>query len=296
MSLSMTGFSSHSAILSTKGEEKVSVSVEIKSLNSRFFELNCKLPSSLSFLEIPISNLIKQKLMRGRVFILIKIGGTGEVLEKVVPVVNIVKDYLDATKKLKSKLHIKGDVTISDIISLDNVFSFEREKVGKNFENAVLKIVSTAVDKLIASRKTEGLCLQRDLKTRFDLCSSHIEKIKEIFNLFMKKTKEEIKNLMILSKSGDVEAEQKLVERCELINKIDIHEEIIRFQSHLKNAKKVLISKKIEKGKRLEFTLQELSREINTIAAKCSNFDISSVAVDIKVELEKVREQVQNFV
>jgi len=296
MSLSMTGFGSHTAVLSIKGAEKASVYVEIKSLNSRFFEFNCKLPSSLSFLEIPISNHVKKKLIRGRAFLSIKIGGGVDAFEKVVPVVKIVEDYLAATKLLKKKLNIKGDVTISDIVMLDNVFSFEREEVGKSFEKEILKIISKVTDKLIASRKSEGGRLQDDLKKRFDLCNSYIAKIKKFFTSFMKKKKEEIKKLIDLTENGDLEAEQKLEDCYELLNKIDIHEEIIRFTSHLKGAKKVLLGKEVEKGKRLEFTLQELSREINTIAAKCSNFDISSLAVDVKVELEKAREQVQNFV
>ena len=297
MLLSMTGFSSYTAVQALKkGGEKTSITVEIKSLNSRFFEITCKLPSSLSFLEIPITNHLKQKLVRGRVFLSIKVGGGSEVFERVVPVSKIVKDYLDASKELKKKFKISGDLSISDVVGLGNVFSFEREKVGKNFEAFVLKTVEQSTDKLIATRKSEGSRLQKDLKQRFDSCNKHIDNIKKIFTVFMKKKKDEIKDLMLLVDKGDVGAEQSLGEAYEVLNKIDVHEELVRFKSHLNGAKKVFASKSLEKGKRFEFTLQELSREINTIAAKCSHFEISSAAVDVKVELEKVREQVQNIV
>jgi uncharacterized protein (TIGR00255 family) len=297
MLLSMTGFSSHTAVKALKkGGEKASITVEIKSLNSRFFELICKLPSSLSFLEIPITNHLKQKLVRGRVFLSIKVGGSGEVFERVAPVPKIVKDYLDSAKTLKKKFKISGDLSISDVVALDNVFSFEREKVGKNFETFALKTVEQATDKLIATRKSEGTRLQKDLKQRIDSCGKHIETIKKIFTVFMTNKKDEIKDLMLLVDKGDVGAAQSLGEAYEFLNKIDVHEEIVRFKSHLNGAKKIFASKSLEKGKRFEFTLQELSREINTIAAKCSHFDISAVAVDVKVELEKVREQVQNIV
>lgn len=296
MSLSMTGFSSHTAVISVKGAEKISVSIDIKSLNSRFFELTSKLPSSLSFLEIPISNYLKKKLIRGRVFLSIKVGGGGDAFEKVLPANKVVKGYIDAIGTLKKKFKLQGDVTVSDIVMLPNAFSFEREKVGKAFETAMLKAIEKATTQLLASRKTEGSTLEKDLKKRIDLCTKHMTEIKKFFKAFMKVKKEEIKNLIILSDNGDVGAEKQLVDCYEFLNKIDINEEIVRFQSHIKNAKKVLLSKDLEKGKRLEFTLQELSREINTIAAKCSHFDISSVAVDVKVELEKIREQVQNFV
>ena len=112
----------------------------------------------------------------------------------------------------------------------------------------------------------------------------------------MKQQKEHVKKILARIQKGDPEAEKQLGEQYELINKIDIHEEIVRFKSHLNSTKKLLTSKQAEKGKRFEFIMQELGRAVNTIAAKCSNFEISSVAVDLKVELEKVREQIQNIV
>jgi len=268
----------------------------LKSLNSRFFESTCKWTGSLSFLEIPIANELKKKLVRGRVFLSVRAGGEGDIFERVVPVEKVVTDYLKAATTLKKRLKIKGDLEMADIVDLPSVFSFEREPVGKSFETAVIKLIHKAIDQLMAARKVEGRHLEVDLKKRFALCDKHIARIKTVFTAFLKEKKEEAKNLLILSKNGDHEAEKQLSECYELINKIDINEEIVRFKSHLKNARKLLTTAQVEKGKRFEFTLQELSREINTIAAKCSHFDISSVAVDVKVELEKVREQVQNIV
>jgi len=296
MSLSMTGFSSHTALASVGRGEKTTFVVEMKSLNSRFFEVNCKLPSSLSFLEIPVVNYLKKKLVRGRVFLSVRIGGGGELFESVTPSIKVAKEYLDAAKKLQKNLKVTGELSLSDLIRLDNVFSFQREKVGKSFEDAVVKTIYQVADKLMASRKAEGSRLKKDLKARLAACDLCIEKIKKHFVVFVKEKKEELKNMIILAKSGDTEAEKGLAECYEFLNKIDIHEEIVRFKSHLKAAQKVLSGKEVEKGKRLEFTLQELLRETNTMAAKCSHFSISSVAVDIKVELEKMREQVQNIV
>lgn len=296
MLLSMTGFASRTAVLPVKKGEEAVLSVEIKSLNTRFFEVSCKLPSSLSFLEIPIINGLKEKLLRGRVFISVKLSGEAGTFETVVPVTKLVKNYLAATQSIKKKFKIKGDFAIADLVMLPNVFSFEREEVGKGTEQAILKIVAQVTDELMKTRKAEGARLQKDLEKRFRTCQVAIEKIKKLFDAFMKKQKAEIKKVIVLAQKGDQEAEKQLSEFYEFLNKIDIHEEIVRFKSHLNGVKKLLASKQIEKGKRFEFILQELGREINTIAAKCSNFDISSIAVDLKVELEKVREQVQNIV
>jgi uncharacterized protein (TIGR00255 family) len=292
----MTGFSSKTVILPSKSGEEVSFAVEIKSLNSRFFEAVCKLPSSLNSLEIPIVNSLKEKLMRGRVFISVKVSGEGAAFEKVEPVIKIIDDYLKATKKIKRKLKISGDLSMSDVIALPNAFSFEREEISKTVEKKILMVIGDAIDSLIACRLSEGKCLQKDLEKRFLVSQKCMDKIKKHFDASMKKKKDEIKKMLMLVQKGDQEAETHLGECYESIDKIDIHEEIIRFNSHLKVARKLLKEKAPEKGKRFEFTLQELGREINTISAKCSNFDISSIAVDIKVELEKVREQIQNIV
>ena len=117
-----------------------------------------------------------------------------------------------------------------------------------------------------------------------------------LLKLLPHRAKGEVKKVLARIQKGDSEADSQLSELYDLINKIDIHEEIVRFRSHLNSTKKLLSSRQLEKGKRFEFILQELGREVNTIAAKCSHVEISAVAVDLKVELEKVREQVQNIV
>ncbi len=302
MLFSMTGFSSKTLLVpsdtseSSDSSERVSVSVEIKSLNSRFFESSCKLPGSLSFLELPIINNLKKRLIRGRVFVFVRVGGGSDIFERVLPVKKIVKDYISSSSDIKKEFNLSGELKISDIIFLPNVFSFEKEKVGEEFEKFILNIIDDVTDELVKVRKNEGSRLSKDLKKRFDLCSSYIDQVEKKYKSFMEKKKSEAAQKLSLVKEGDQEAESSLSDCYDLINKIDIHEEIIRFKSHLDLVKKIFVSDQVENGKRLEFVLQELSRETNTIAAKCSYFDVSSLAIDIKVELEKVREQVQNIV
>lgn len=296
MLLSMTGFGTKTASLQMKKGEEISMTVEIKSLNTRFFEATCKLPSSLSFLEIPIVNLLKEKLIRGRVFISIKTTGEGSIFEKVEPVFKLVGDYIKATNMIKKRFNVSGDISISDIVSLPNALSFEKDVISRAIEKNILDLIEQVVNDVVKCRIAEGKALQKDLEKRFALSQQHINKIKELFDSFMKNKKEEIKKALALAHNGDQEAETHLGDCYEAIDKIDIHEEIVRFKSHLNAVKSVFTSKEVEKGKRFEFILQELGREINTIAAKCSNYDISAVSVDVKVELEKVREQIQNIV
>lgn len=293
---SMTGFSSQTVSLLLKSGSTISLEVELKSLNSKFFEASCKLPGSINFLEISIINLLKKKLVRGRLSLSVRVDGSGDLFERVVPALRVIKDYIVSIQEIKKQLKIPGELTISDVISLPNIFSFEKTGIEKGMESSILKIISKVGDQVAVMRRVEGKQLQEDLEKRFVLCGDYIDQIKKLFDHFIKQQKVEIKKLIVLSENGNQEAEKSLGERYELLNKIDIHEEIVRFRSHLKVINKLLKSMQIEKGRRLDFMLQELARETNTITAKCSKFEIGSVAVDIKVELEKAREQVQNIV
>jgi len=295
MVLSMTGFVSKAFTLKHKGEE-IPINIEIKSLNSRFFECNCRLLGGLDFLEIPIINLLKYKLRRGKVFVFMKSPGRENFLGVVVPDIPVVEGYLDSAKKIKNKFKIDGELKINDVVRFPNVLSFEQKKIGQDFIDAVLNSVEKASVDLVKVRKSEGGRIEKDLIKIFKSCENHIAKIRKLFDAFMKKQKEEAKKLLSSSQKGSQEAEKKLSEHYEMINKIDVHEEIVRFESHLKESSNLLKNKSIEKGRRFDFIIQELGREINTIAAKCSCYDISSVAVDVKVDLEKIREQVQNIV
>jgi uncharacterized protein (TIGR00255 family) len=296
MVLSMTGFSSKMVTVRLKAGGSVTLQVELKTLNSRFFETTCKLPGSLSYLEVPIISRLKEKLVRGRVYLSVRVIGEGALQESVIPSLKVVSGYLDAAKQFKKEFSIKGDVEVSDIMNLPYVFSFERSSMDKKDESTVMKVMDEVCEQLIKARRAEGNNLLVDLEKRFDLCASHIEQIKKLFKPLMEVQKKRVTSVLALIQEGDKEAESQIGDLYSTLNKIDIQEEITRFKSHLKEVKKLLVAKQIEKGRRLDFLLQELTREINTITAKCSGVDISPVAVDVKVELEKIREQAQNIV
>jgi uncharacterized protein (TIGR00255 family) len=295
MFLSMTGFGSKTIALPLEKDQKVSLSIEIKSINSRFFEAACKLPSFLGHMEVKIVGMLKQKLIRGRIYLTVRLEEEGA-LEKIVPSFRLVEEYLQAANKIRKDFKIQGDLSVTDIIKLPGVFVSEKSQIKPEIEVAIFKHIETVAQTLLKSREVEGKSLQVDLDKSFSICSDKIEKIKALFKTFMQHQKDEIGRISASFQKGDEQAKLKLDELYSTLNKIDIHEEITRFDSHLKSIKKVVKDKEVEKGKRLDFILQELMRESNTILAKCSNFEISSAAVDIKVELEKAREQAQNVV
>jgi uncharacterized protein (TIGR00255 family) len=296
MLLSMTGFGSVSKEIEFTGGKSSTLSIEIKSLNSRFLEINSKICSSLSSLEIPISALAKKRLLRGKIFVLVKFIGN-DPFEEILLSSKTVKNYIDPIRALKKELNIAGELSISDIFSLPNIFQTERTEISKMDKETILVVADEAIENLLGSRRKEGESIEKDLVKIFEFCQKRLSCLKNLFDKFMTQKKDELKELIKKVNDGDQESESKIGECYDLINKIDINEEIVRFENHLSFAKTFIRDdSSIEKGKRFEFLQQELYREINTIGAKCSNSEISAIAVDLKVELEKIREQVQNSV
>lgn len=296
MFLSMTGFANKTVSLALNKAEKVSVLIEMKSINSRFFEVACKLPSVLNSLEVTVIRKLKEKLLRGRIYLTIKFFEEEALLQTISPNLSVVGEYVKAINEIKDKFSLSGNLNVSDFLNLQGIFVIQKSQVGDNFEKLVVDSIMQVADLLVKSRAKEGKSLQKDLDMRFKMCSEKIIVIKDLFKKFMQKKKNEIKKVSASYHKGDEQVKMKLDELYSVLNKIDIHEEITRFDSHLKNVRNIIKDNGTEKGKRLDFVLQELMRESNTMLAKCSEFNISSAAVDIKVELEKAREQVQNIV
>lgn len=294
--LSMTGFGAARGSLAVDKKKKVSFTVEIKTLNSRFFEAVCKLPGPLSYIEIKVIDLLKKKLVRGRIYLTIRSSEESYVFNTVKPNIHLIKDYMSASNKIKKECKLKGELSIKEVLELPDVFVSEEKDISGTTEKDIFKLIDKATNHLIKSRAAEGQNLKVDLETFFVISSKKMTKIRALFTKLMNEKKDAIKKTLSLTKNGDEFAKMKLDELYSIVNKIDINEEITRFDSHLKVIKTVLSDKSITKGKRLDFILQELVRELNTINAKSGSFNISSLAVDIKVELEKAREQVQNIV
>ncbi len=292
----MTGFGASRESLFVSKNKKVNFSVEVKSLNSRFFEVVCKLPGPLSSIEIKVIDLLKKKLVRGRIYLTLRAAEESYVFHTLKTNTAMIKDYVAASKKIKKDFKLKGELEVSEVLNLPDVFISEEKDISGAVEKDVLKLIEKAADQLIKSRAAEGANLKKDLETFFVISSQKMVEIKKLFVKLMKSKKDAIKKILSSDGRNEESEKLKLDELYSVVNKIDINEEITRFDSHLKIIKTVLKDKALTKGKRLDFILQELVRELNTINAKSGSFDISSLAVDIKVELEKAREQVQNIV
>ena len=283
-------------MIDLKSAGRVSLAIEVKAVNSRFFEAVCKLPSLLSALEVSINSILQRSLLRGRVYLTIRLGRENEAFESIALSEPALQGYVAAAQAIKEKFGVQGELTLHDLMQMPNVFVAERSELSLEEETAVLDLIKQAAKKLNATRREEGSTLQQDIDMRLQLCSKKVEEIKLAFEQLMIEQKKLIVQYLEPAQNGDEQAKAQLENAYSVLNKIDINEEVTRFKSHLSSVQSFLNIEQVEKGKRLDFILQELMREVNTMMAKCSNYQISSAAVDIKVELEKIREQIQNIV
>ncbi|MFH0898443.1 MAG: DUF1732 domain-containing protein [bacterium] len=294
--MSMTGYSSKAASVDVPGVGKISLSIEMKSINSRFFEVVCKMPGVLSSIEIKVHHFLQKKLRRGRIYFTVRFAEDNEAFEDIVPSLKSVEGYLRVAHIVKERFKVVGDLTLSDLFQQPNIFVTGRSELTEDEEKIILDIIDQAAERLIKARKEEGKALLDDLQKRFQICTEQIEEVRKLSEELLLSIKKKIDEKLALVEKGDELAKLQLEDLYATLNKVDVHEEITRFKSHLKSIDNLLGSDRKEKGKRFDFILQELLRETNTTMAKCSHYDISSICVDVKVELEKAREQVQNIV
>ncbi len=297
MCLSMTGFASTEIALRPEdAKQTIHLAIEIKTLNSRFFEVTCKLPPALGSFEGRVISLLRKSIMRGRAFLIVKFTDSSAALEKLVVAHSLASEYVKESKKIGEELGISGELGVPQLLQLPHVLSFERMGLEKSDESAFFDGIKKSIEVLVATRRDEGDFLKLDLLTGLANCKQLMEKVSSRNVVMVRDCKKQVSEISAKVQSGESSAQAQLDEMAHHLDKIDVHEEISRFNAHAASAKQLIESAIDEKGKKLDFISQELLRETNTLAAKCSDYEVASLAVDIKVELEKVREQAQNVV
>jgi len=293
---SMTGFASKTITLAPESGEKVHATISIKSLNSRFFETNFKMPHIVSNLEVALIKRLKKQLYRGNIYFTLYMNDVSPFKGKVEPALNVCQGYSEAIEKIKQHISLDGSLSVSDLMGIPHAFTVQEKELDEHTREILFDAINEVIEMLIEEQSKEGAILLDDITERINIMETEITQIaqrskKQVAD-YKEKIAQEIPQIELDESASDARKSSLYL----MLDKIDIHEEIVRFKSHLDNIRTLVTSSQIEKGKRIDFTLQELSREINTIAAKACDAAISSLAVNIKVELEKAREQTQNIV
>jgi len=296
MIASMTGFGRGVF----KNNEK-EITVEIRTLNNRFLDVSVRLPKSFTIFEDDVRNIVKQHLNRGRVNVVINVKeANNDKNSDSKANIELAKTYLNQLKILKKKLHLGGRIRLNHLLSFTDIFvsDIDEDSNEKIWEDIKLALAE-AIENLKKMRISEGQQLHNDLVMRITMLD---EGISEIEQLSKTRTKEEhiklrdrITGFGLTDGITEEISEGRLeLEIALLANRIDVTEECIRFKSHNKLFLEILNSEG-SVGRKLNFLLQEMTREANTIGAKASDAKISHIVVNTKEEVERIREQVQNI-
>ncbi len=287
---SMTGFGS----FEYQGED-YNISVDLKSVNHRYCEIYIKMPSNLSKIEESVRKKISQTFSRGKFECFIKVDyKKGDNIDVSLNE-NIVEKYIDSIEKLEEKYNLKNNIKLSHIINLPEVFSIKLS--GNDDENLKADIISSiesAAISLRQMRESEGEKLYDDLSAKIDSLYLEFENIKNASSDLLEKNLNKLRQrISELLENVDVDENRLITEAGILADRACIDEEIVRFDSHINQLKNMLKSSE-PVGRKMDFLIQEMNREINTIGSKTQDSEIVSSVVNLKSELEKIREQVQN--
>jgi len=290
---SMTGFG-RAEILS----EELNCKVETRSVNNRFIDIHIKLPKFLSTLDLKLKKLVKEKFARGSFDIHIsfeKSTGENGRLEATADL-EFAAQYFGAINKIKESQNLYGQIDINSILGIKEFIKFESPSLDTKYEKIVTDVTKKALDELSKMRGIEGENLQNDIESKIYLIKDNAYSINmrqpKVLSEYQEKLKERIK---ILGEGLELDNTRLLQEIAIIADRSDISEELTRIDSHLKQFLDFTNNTNNPIGRKLEFIVQEINRETNTIGSKSNDFEISQAVVEIKSNLEKIREQLQNI-
>jgi uncharacterized protein (TIGR00255 family) len=287
---SMTGFGAAEGAI---GDARASV--EIRTVNHRFFSPNLKLPASFARFEGEIREILRQKIARGHVALTARVdrgANTGQVIDEA-----RVALYAAALKDLQKKHSLGGEVDLATILRLPDVIASPNEEMDSTAGEALAAIVNKAVDNLITMRRAEGAQLAAFLLERVAAVETRLARIETRAPIRLKEHHERVKRTVTELIGGAGADPQRIAQEIAILaDKLDVAEELDRFRSHLAAFRETARSQTADPvGKRLGFILQEMVREANTIGSKASDAQIQEDVIAIKEELERIREQVENL-
>ncbi len=287
----MTGYGRAQAVV-----EGIQVSVELKSVNHRYLEFSPRVPRGCAFLEDKLKTLVSNRVARGKVdlFLTLNTSALGET------VININKPfadaYISALKQLSKEYKVKYDVSVSSLSRNSEIFEITKSEMDEDLLWSIVKDVATdAINNFVEMRSVEGLKLKEDVVSRVKFIEEKVAFVEERSPQTVKEYREKLEQRM-KDLLGDINIDEQrlLLETGIIADKLAVSEETVRLRSHMSQLCKLLESEEAV-GRKLDFIVQEMNREANTIGSKAQDIEIAGAVVDIKSEIEKIREQIQNI-
>ncbi len=288
---SMTGFGR-----AEQERDGFNITVEIKSVNHRYFEFGCRIPRAHQYLEEKLKAFCQGRISRGKVEVYV----TLEDIENGNTLIDIndeyCKSYIVALKKLSETYGLKDDISVMSVARNTEIFKITKPDIDADkITEAVLSVANEAVSAFITMREAEGLRLKNDVNNRIGYILEKVEFIEErspeTVMLYRERIEQKVRELL---ESAQVDEQRLLTETAVFADKVAVAEETVRLRSHMQQLS-ALLDGDDAIGRKLDFIVQEMNREANTIGSKAQDIEIARAVVDIKSEIEKIREQIQNI-
>ena len=288
---SMTGYGR--AVETVNGRE---FTVELRSVNNRYLDCTVKLPRALSFAEDAVKQAVKGSISRGKVDVFISVRSEGAQDVMITLNTAMVEGYLGAMRQMASDYGVREDISVSLLSRMPDVFTVDKPKVDEEqLLSDLLSVVNQALERYDAMRSAEGKALENDLRTRGQTILSLVEQVEAGSSQTVADYRTRLENkLKEVLASTTIDESRILTEAAIFADKVAVDEETVRLRSHLDQMNNMLTTGGAI-GRKLDFLLQEMNRESNTIGSKCSDVRLARIVVEIKAELEKIREQTQNI-
>ncbi len=288
---SMTGYGRSQKILNGRD-----ILVEIRSVNHRYYEYSSRIPRAYAYIDDKLKALLKSGISRGKVEVSVTINNIEGKDTEIAINKGVAEGYVKALRSVAEELGLKDDLALSNLTKLPDVFTIQ--KTPDNEEEIwsdVSQVASEALERFVSMRITEGEKLRSDILEKADFILTMVAKVEEL----SPKTVENYRNRLYQKLSEVLEDknvdEQRIVTEAAIFSeKVAVDEETVRLRSHIGQLKTMLSSEETI-GRKLDFIVQEMNRETNTIGSKAQDLDITKIVVDVKAEIEKIREQIQNI-
>ena len=287
----MTGYGR--AVETVNGRE---FTVELRSVNNRYLDCSVRLPRMLSFAEDAVKQAVKASVSRGKVDVFITVRSEAGDEVQVTLNKSVLESYLAAMRQMVGEFGVADDISVSTVSRLPEVFVIEKPQVDEEqLMSDLMQVVNKALEGYDAMRCTEGEALDRDLRSRGNTILELVSQVEEgngkTVSDYRARLEAKIKEVLA---NTAIDESRILTEAAIFADKVAVDEETVRLRSHLKQMN-TMLSGGGAVGRKLDFLLQEMNREANTIGSKCTDVNLARIVVDIKAELEKIREQTQNI-
>lgn len=289
---SMTGYGKQSLNV-----EEREYQIEIKSVNHRYLDINIKMPKTLSYLEETIKKEIAKKIKRGKIDVFVTYENNSKEGRNIKINKELAQIYIKQLKELAEEEKISSNIEVIEVAKFPDVLTIKIDEEDEKIKQEIMKVAQEATEKIIEMKKIEGEKISKDLLQRIDKIENKILEISSkstgLIEDYVVKLEKRIQEIL---KTDEIDKSRIAQEVVIYADKCSIQEEITRLKSHIYQFKNLISNNESEAiGKKLDFIIQEMNRETNTIGSKANNLEITNGVIDIKTELEDIREQIQNI-